>query len=67
MRVKKDSGYAWVILAATFGCNYLLGVLVYTTGLIHLELLRTYEDDVTGTAWAGALYSSLPLLAGNSS
>ena len=59
-----DSGYAWLVLAASVGCNYLSGVLVYFVGVIHVELLEKYRDDVTTTAWAGSVYSSLQMLAG---
>ena len=64
MTVRKDGGYAWVILASSFGSNYIAGVLLYVVGVIHAELLRQNQYDVTLTAWAGALYSSLHTLAG---
>ncbi|KAK7092735.1 monocarboxylate transporter 12-like [Littorina saxatilis] len=57
-----DSGYAWVILLASVGCNYVNGVLVYFVGVIHVELLIKFQDDVTTTAWVGAVYSSLQML-----
>ncbi|KAL8621761.1 hypothetical protein ACOMHN_061896 [Nucella lapillus] len=61
--VTPDCGYAWVVLAASVGCNYLSGVLVYFVGVIHVELLNEFRGDVTSTAWAGSLYSSLQMLA----
>ncbi|XP_076437151.1 monocarboxylate transporter 12-like [Babylonia areolata] len=61
-QVAPDSGYAWVVLAASVGCNCLSGVLVYFVGVIQVELLHRYQDDVTTTAWAGSLYSSLQML-----
>ncbi|KAK7489452.1 hypothetical protein BaRGS_00019251 [Batillaria attramentaria] len=58
----QDEGWAWVVLGACLGANYLIGVLVYFIGVIHVELLDRFQDDVTTTAWAGAIYSSLQML-----
>ncbi|KAK7482398.1 hypothetical protein BaRGS_00026320 [Batillaria attramentaria] len=58
-----DRGGAWVVLAASVCGNYLHGVLVYLVGVIHAELLEKFQEDVTTTSWAGAVYSSLASLA----
>ncbi|KAK7480992.1 hypothetical protein BaRGS_00027807 [Batillaria attramentaria] len=60
-----DRGWAWVVLVASLGCNYLTGFLPYSVGVIHVALLDKFQEDVTSTAWAGAIYSSLQMLGGN--
>ena len=64
--MKTDHGWAWVVLAASVGSNFLNGCLVYFVGVVHAGLLRRYDESVTMTAWAGGLYSSLMSLGGES-
>nr|KAG5695060.1 hypothetical protein BaRGS_032553 [Batillaria attramentaria] len=59
-----DRGWAWVVLVASLGCNYLSGGPRLLCWVIHVELLDKFQDDVTTTAWAGAIYSSLQMLGG---
>ncbi|KAK7499316.1 hypothetical protein BaRGS_00009576 [Batillaria attramentaria] len=58
-----DKGWAWVVLVASLGANFLNGTLVYFVGVVHTGLLRKFQSSVTTTAWVGAIYSSLMCLA----
>ena len=59
-----DKGWAWVVLLASFGSFLIIGGSVYGVGIIHIALLERYKQDVTTTAWVGALHSALMNLGG---
>lgn len=59
-----DKGWAWVVLVASFGSFMLLGGTMYAVGIIHIALLERYGEDVSKTAWAGALHSALMSVGG---
>lgn len=53
-----DSGWAWVVLFASFGACFLIGSSVYASGIAHSTLLERYKESASVTSWAGALQSS---------
>ena len=59
-----DKGWAWVVLGASFGSFMLLGGTQYAVGIIHLALLERYKEEVSKTAWTGALQSALVSVGG---
>ena len=59
-----DRGWAWVIMAATFGTFLLIGGTVYGVGIIHIALLERYKQDITMTSWVGALHSAMMDIGG---
>ncbi|KAK7090914.1 uncharacterized protein [Littorina saxatilis] len=61
-KTQVDSGWAWVVLAATAGSMFLNGILVYFVGVVHAGLLRKYQESIAATAWVGGLYTSLMML-----
>lgn len=61
-----DSGWAWVIMFASFGTFFLIGNSMYAVGIIHSSLLDRYGEEVSLTSWAGALHTAFMSLGGNS-
>ena len=59
-----DKGWAWVVLLASFGSMMLLGGTMYAVGIIHIALLERYKEDVSKTAWTGALQSAIISVGG---
>ena len=59
-----DKGWAWVVLVASFVSFMLHGGTMYAVGIIHLALLERYREDVSKTAWTGALQSALISVGG---
>ena len=60
-----DSSWAWVVLGASLGSNFLNGCLSYFVGVVHTGLIKKFQpDSVTFLAFTGAMYSSLTILAG---
>ncbi|XP_053406861.1 monocarboxylate transporter 6-like isoform X2 [Mercenaria mercenaria] len=59
-----DTGWAWVVLFASFGTFCLLGGKMYAVGIIHSALLERYSKSVSLTSWAGALHTALFSLGG---
>ena len=59
-----DRGWAWVVMAATFGAFMIIGGTIYGVGIIHIALLERYKQDITMTSWVGALHSAMMNLGG---
>ena len=59
-----DKGWAWVVLVASFASFMLLGGAQYAVGIMHLALLERYKEDVSTTAWTGALQTALVSVGG---
>ncbi|XP_053406865.1 monocarboxylate transporter 9-like isoform X2 [Mercenaria mercenaria] len=59
-----DTGWAWMVLLASFGTFFLIGNSMYAVGIIHSSLLDRYGEKVTLTSWAGALHTALMSLGG---
>ncbi|WAR22070.1 MOT14-like protein, partial [Mya arenaria] len=59
-----DSGWAWVVLAASFLSFALLGGSMYSVGIIHNALLERFQASVGLTSWVGALHTGILSLGG---
>lgn len=59
-----DTGWAWMVLVASFGTFFLIGNCMYSVGIIHSSLLERYGESVSLTSWAGALHTALMSLGG---
>lgn len=60
-----DTGWAWVIVFASFGTFCLLGTSLYSVGIIQSVLLQRYRESVSLTSWPGAINTALMSLGGN--
>ena len=54
-----DRGWAWVVLVASFVAHMFIGASMYAVGIIHIALLGRYRQDISKTAWVGALHSAI--------
>ncbi|WAR22073.1 MOT12-like protein [Mya arenaria] len=59
-----DTGWAWMVLLATFLGFALLGGSMYSVGIIHNALLERFQSSVALTAWVGALHTGILSLGG---
>ncbi|KAK3096244.1 hypothetical protein FSP39_024903 [Pinctada imbricata] len=59
-----DRGWAWVVMLASFGAQFIGGILTYGTGVFLVGLLNKYEGAVATTSVVGAIYASLFALMG---
>lgn len=59
-----DTGWAWVVLFASFWIFCILGGAMYTVGIIHSTLLERYHASTFLTSLAGALHTALISVAG---
>ncbi|XP_052771086.1 monocarboxylate transporter 12-B-like [Mya arenaria] len=57
-----DTGWAWMVLIASFLTFCLVGAAIYAVGITHAVLLDKYGASVAVTSWAGALHSALNTL-----
>jgi len=61
-----DTGWARVVLIASFLTCFIVGGLMYTNGIMHVVLMERYNESVSLTSWAGALHSGMFSLASES-
>ncbi|XP_053406812.1 monocarboxylate transporter 12-like [Mercenaria mercenaria] len=54
-----DEGWAWVVLAGSFGTFCLMGATQFASGIIHMILLHKYQASVSLTSVAGAVHVSI--------
>ncbi|XP_046349292.1 monocarboxylate transporter 14-like [Haliotis rufescens] len=50
-----DRGYAWVVLAAAFALQFMVGLLAYSPGVMNIAMLDEIENDLTKTSWVGSI------------
>ena len=59
-----DSGWAWVVLVASFCSFIMIGGTMYAVGIIHIALLERYKQNLSKTAMVGALQSAVMSIGG---
>ncbi|XP_052771070.1 LOW QUALITY PROTEIN: monocarboxylate transporter 2-like [Mya arenaria] len=59
-----DTGWAWVVLVASFYSFALIGGSMYSVGIIHSVLLEHFQASVVLMAWVGALHTGIMSLGG---
>lgn len=61
---KPDEGWGWVIVLCSLVISLIQDGVSFSFGLIYVELLREFGESKSKTAWVGAFFLSVPLLAG---
>lgn len=59
-----DGGYGWVVVGASFAISMIVDGISFSFGLIYTELLQYFHESKSKTAWIGALFLAVPLMAG---
>ena len=59
-----DGGFGWVVVVASFIISLIGDGIAFSFGLIYSELLAYFKESKAKTAWIGALFLAVPLLAG---
>jgi len=54
-----DTGWAWVVLIASFWTFFMVGGTMYANGIMHVALMERYNESVSLTSWAGALHTGM--------
>jgi len=55
---------SWLILVSAFLCIFLGTSYCYIVGVLHVALLKEYQQSFTLTAWLGSIHSAVFCLAG---
>ncbi|XP_060565472.1 monocarboxylate transporter 9-like isoform X2 [Ruditapes philippinarum] len=58
-----DRGWAWVVLAGSFGTFCLMGATQFSAGIVHMILLDKYDSGVSLASVAGAVHVSIISIA----
>ncbi|XP_019864725.1 monocarboxylate transporter 3 isoform X2 [Aethina tumida] len=59
-----DGGYGWVVVFASFMCNMIVDGIAYTFGIFMPDIMVSYDQTKSTTAWVGSLLSGMYLSAG---
>ncbi|XP_061165691.1 monocarboxylate transporter 13-like [Saccostrea echinata] len=59
---KKDGGFCWIIVIASFLSWFLFAGTRSSIGLIQEEFENRLKDSPTGLSWTGAMVNAIPLL-----
>ena len=62
-----DEGWAWVVLVAAFFCNVCFDGIIFSFGIIFIELLDAFGESKSDTAWIGSVISGTYGIVGESS
>ena len=62
---KKDCGWSWIVLVASFGEHVITGYCQYACGMIYIALLERYKTSLLTTTWIVALFLALVSFEGN--
>lgn len=50
-----ECGYGWIVVAATFFVNFIADGLVYSFGILLVELLETFKQERASTVVIGSI------------
>ena len=59
-----DRKRAWVTLAAAYLGNSIFSAIYYTSGVIYVELISNFKDDIIKTSLVGTLNTGLHCILG---
>ena len=59
-----DHGYAWVIVAAGFGIQFLIASTFIGFSLLLIDLTQVFNTSKATAGWAGSLASGIMCLSG---
>uniref|UniRef100_A0A1B6DPH3 Major facilitator superfamily (MFS) profile domain-containing protein n=1 Tax=Clastoptera arizonana TaxID=38151 RepID=A0A1B6DPH3_9HEMI len=62
--VPPDGGWGWVIVAASFCCNFFVDGIVYTSGVFLDHIAKEFNQEPASVAFVGSLLSGFYLIAG---
>ncbi|XP_037070170.1 LOW QUALITY PROTEIN: monocarboxylate transporter 12-like [Pollicipes pollicipes] len=62
--VPPDGGWGWVIVAASFMCNAIVDGIIFSFGILLLQLVSEFGEGKSKTAWIGSILSGFYLIAG---
>lgn len=62
--VPPDGGWGWVIVAASFCCNFFVDGMVYSAGVFLPDIAKTFNTTEAAVAFVGSLLSGFYLIAG---
>lgn len=63
--VHKDDGWGWIVVFASFMCNVIVDGIIFSFGILLLEISRTFKQSKGTTAWIGSLQAGFYLVIGN--
>ena len=54
-----DEGWSWVVLVAAFFCNVCFDGIIFSFGVIYVELLDAFGASKSETSWIGSVISGM--------
>lgn len=67
LSVPPDGGWGWVVVFASFMCNVIVDGIIFSFGILLLEISTTFQESKGRTAWIGSLQAGCYLGVGKRS
>jgi MFS transporter, MCT family, solute carrier family 16 (monocarboxylic acid transporters), member 14 len=62
--IPPDGGWGWVIVAASFFCNFVVDGIIFSFGMFKSHIVEEFQETEASTALVGSLLSGFYLIAG---
>jgi MFS transporter, MCT family, solute carrier family 16 (monocarboxylic acid transporters), member 14 len=62
--VPPDGGWGWVIVAASFFCNFVVDGIIFSFGMFKSHIVNDFQETEARAALVGSLLSGFYLIAG---
>lgn len=64
--IPPDGGWGWVVVFASFWCNVIVDGIIFSFGILMLEVSKQFNTSKGTTAWIGSLQAGCYLMIGMS-
>lgn len=64
MVVPPDGGWGWVVVAASFVCNFIVDGIIFCFGVFLVEIVKTFNVSTAKVALVGSLLTGFYLMTG---
>ena len=63
-KIVPDQGWAWMVLVAAFFCNVTFDGIIYSFGVLYVDLLDAFGESKGHTSWIGSVISGVYAIIG---
>ncbi|XP_054165081.1 monocarboxylate transporter 14-like [Oppia nitens] len=59
-----DGGFGWIVVLASFMCNFIVDGIIFSFGILLIEISNEFHETKASTAWIGSLQGGFYLILG---
>lgn len=64
--IPPDGGWGWIVVLASFCCNVIVDGIIFSFGILLLEICKQFNASKGVSAWIGSLQAGSYLMIGMS-